>query len=111
MNEEEAELGAQAAMSMIHSFIEKGERFDLIIEMSNYLFDNLDAHKIWSQQFKQQKQLTDNVDKVALIGQDTEKLKAEKELKKQKRAVEKGAKKSQKKMKGQMKGTKKGWGK
>lgn len=80
MSEEEATDGASKAMSIINNIVGKSLRFSLVMDMRGYLFDNLNAHRIWSIELKEQSALKENVDRVALIGDDTVKLRAEKEL-------------------------------
>ncbi len=80
MSEEEAAVGASKAMSIINNIVGKNMRFNLVMDMRGYLFDNLNAHKIWSIELKEQNTLKENVDRVALIGDDTNKFRAEKEL-------------------------------
>lgn len=48
--------------------------------MIGYEVVNLSAHKIWSLEFKEQNLLAKNVSKVAVVGDDSPKLEAKKEL-------------------------------
>ena len=80
MSEVEAAAGAAKAISMINSLVGKDMRFDFIVDMRAYVFDNLNAHRIWSIELKEQKLLKDNIHRVAIIGDDTPKLKVEKEM-------------------------------
>ncbi len=78
MSEDEAATGTAKAMSMIGNVVSEGSKFDLIMDMRGYIFDNLNAHRIWSVDLKEQKVLKDNVGRVAIIGDNSPKLRAEK---------------------------------
>ncbi len=48
--------------------------------MRGYVFDNLESHKIWSIDFKQNSLLSEHVGRVALVGDPSPNLFAEKEM-------------------------------
>ena len=76
---EEALLGSQNGISIIKKAISRKERFSLIIDVRNYIFDDIDAHRIWSLHFKENPTITNRVIKVALVGNDEPKFRAEKQ--------------------------------
>ena len=80
MNEHEAKAGAKKAISLIKSIINDNTRFGLIVDMSTYISSNINAHRVLSSEFKEQKVLKENVERVAIIGPDTPTLNAEKEF-------------------------------
>ena len=53
LSEVEAKKGAITAIEVISSLIVNGEKIDLILNMKNYIFDNIDSHRIWSLGFKE----------------------------------------------------------
>lgn len=77
---DEASDGANKAMSVINSIVKNNIKFDLVIDMRGYIFDDLVAHRIWALEFKEQKILKENAARIAIIGDYAEKFKAEKEL-------------------------------
>lgn len=79
LNEDDAESGAAEAMSIITDLVRKGSKFNLILDMRGYVFDDLNAHRIWSTEFKQQIS-REHVARVAIVGKDTPQLKAEREM-------------------------------
>ncbi|MBN4081444.1 hypothetical protein JYT44_03675 [Caldithrix abyssi] len=81
ISKDEAAFGAEKAMSIISGIIRMNLKSDIIMDMRGYIFDNLnDHHRIWSVELKKQKILKENLERVAITGDDTPKLKAEKEM-------------------------------
>ena len=80
MNELEAVEGAKEAMSIVSEIVKNKERFNLVLDMRGYIFEDIKPHRAWSLGFKEQRLLKDNVDCVAIVGDETPQLRAEKEL-------------------------------
>ena len=80
MNENEAMVGADDALSVVKQVVSMGERFNLILDMRGYVFENLEAHKIWATEFRQHRLISENVGFVAVVGDAGPKLFAEKEM-------------------------------
>ena len=76
----EAKSGSANALSVVKQAVDLGSRLHLIIDMRGYVFDNLESHKIWSIDFKQNRLLSEHVDCVAIVGDPVPKLFAEKEM-------------------------------
>ena len=78
MSESEAIAGARDALALLDRL--QGKRpIGVVLDLRNYTFDDLQAHRAWSVHFKQ-KLAGRNVDRVALIGKDNPTLEAEKTL-------------------------------
>ena len=72
--------GTIEAMSVVKSIVDKNEQFDLILDMRGYILDNLNAHRLWTLDFKEQKILQEHAKRVAIVGDNTETLETEKEM-------------------------------
>lgn len=80
INKDEAAEGAAKAITLIKSIVKNDTKFDLIMDLRGYIFADLAAHKTWSLEFKNQTILKDYAQRIAIIGDCTEKFVAEKEL-------------------------------
>jgi len=80
MNEDDATIGAEKAISIVEKALHISSSINLILDMRAYEFTNLKAHKIWSIEFKNNKIIENNVTRVAIIANDSATLRAEQEL-------------------------------
>ena len=56
----------------------KGEKFRLLIDVTEYSFETLEARRIWALQFKMNKRVQEKTDLVAVVGSPNETLYTEK---------------------------------
>ena len=71
--------GSDKAISVVKDALKKRKLVHLIIDVKDYIFNDLEAHRIWALNFKENEIITGNVAKVALVGNDVPKFQAEKE--------------------------------
>ncbi|GLR69573.1 hypothetical protein [Agaribacter marinus] len=76
---EEAKLGIDSAISVIEHATSIIRTFSLIVDARNYIFNDIDAHKVWSLNFKENPLVIDGVIRAAIVGSDEPKFHAEKE--------------------------------
>ena len=76
----EAKSGSVKALSVVKQAVDLGNGLHLILDMRGYIFDNLESHKIWSIDFKQNRLLSEHVDCVAVVGDSVPKFFTEKEM-------------------------------
>lgn len=77
---DEAKSGAVTALSVVRQAVDLGSRLHLLLDMRGCIFDDLESHKIWAIDFKQNSLLTEHVDCVAVVGDPSPNLFAEKEM-------------------------------
>ncbi len=80
MGELEAKEGATFAIEIISNLFDGDAKINLILNMKDYIFDNIDSHRIWSSGFKEHRVLKESVGNIAIVGKHSEQLNAEKEL-------------------------------
>jgi hypothetical protein len=80
LNEANARSGAKKAMSIINNINFHHQMYRLLLDLSDYKFDNLASHKIWSLGFKEQPSLEQNLEFTAIVGDGSPHFLAEKKL-------------------------------
>ena len=52
ISEIESQKGVNDVIELIHANVSKTDKFRMLIDVSNYSFETLEARRIWSLQFK-----------------------------------------------------------
>lgn len=77
---QQAEQGAAAALEFVQRLFGECGPIDLVLDLRGMRFEELRAHKAWSQGFARNPALQDLVQHVAVIGDDTPPFRAEQEM-------------------------------
>jgi hypothetical protein len=72
ISESESQKGVDEAIELIENHISKDEKFRMLIDVSEYSFDTLEARRIWSLQFKMNQSVQKKADLVAIVGSPNE---------------------------------------
>ena len=72
ITEIDAQKGVDEVIKLIEINIPKNSKFSLLIDVSNYSFTTLEARRIWSVQFKMNKNIQKKAVKVAVVGSTLE---------------------------------------
>jgi hypothetical protein len=80
VDQQQAEQGAGAALQYILSLSSAHGMLDLMLDLRGKHFQNLQAHKAWSQGFARNPALHGRVRYVAIIDDDTPSFRAEQEI-------------------------------
>ena len=80
IDQRQAEQGAAEALRFVQHLASQQGRVNLVLDLRGKHFENLDAHRAWSQGFARNPLLQSYVRYVAIIGDDTPALRAEQEL-------------------------------
>ena len=75
-----AKAGAEQAIIKIREYLKRNDGLLLALDLRGYRVDNLDSHRIWSHEFKEHKLVSENITKVAIIGDESPQMRAEQEL-------------------------------
>jgi len=80
ISEAESQTGTDEAIACTQYSFEQHGRFHFLLDMRGYSFQTLEARRIWSLGFKTAKPIEDNVNLVAIVGDDNYTVRAEKEM-------------------------------
>jgi hypothetical protein len=80
VDRQQAELGAAEALRFVQQAGREQAPLNLILDLRGKHFQNLEAHKVWSQGFARNPALQVSVQYVAIVGDDTPAFRAEQEL-------------------------------
>ncbi len=72
ISEIESQKGVNEAIELIDTNISKTAKFGMLINVSNYSFETLEARRIWSLQFKMNRNIQKRTDFVAIVGSSNE---------------------------------------
>ena len=72
ISEIESQKGVDEAIELIDANVSSTEKFRMLIDVSNYSFETLEARRIWSIQFKMNKDIQKRADFVAIVGSSLE---------------------------------------
>lgn len=75
-----AEQGAAEALAFVRRMSGEHGPLNLVLDLRGMRFENLQAHKAWSQGFARNPALQGLVQRVAIVGDDTPALRAEQEM-------------------------------
>ncbi|MDO6713440.1 hypothetical protein Q4567_22140 [Aliiglaciecola sp. 2_MG-2023] len=78
LTKSEALIGSEEAIDLVKGVIKNETQILLMIDVREYIFKDLEAHKVWAINFKENSLLQGSV-KVALVGNNEPKFRAEKE--------------------------------
>ena len=68
ISEYESQKGVDDAIKLIEDIAPKGKKFRMLIDVSDYSFETLEARRIWSLQFKMNQSIQQKADFVAIVG-------------------------------------------
>jgi hypothetical protein len=71
-SETESHSGVNEALELIENNVPKGEKFRLLIDVTEYSFETLEARRIWALQFKMNKRVQEKTDFAAIVGSPNE---------------------------------------
>ena len=80
IDQQQAEQGAAEALRFVQHLSSAHGLINLVLDLRGKHFENLQAHKAWSQGFARNPALQGHVRCVAIIGDDTPAFRAEQEL-------------------------------
>ncbi len=80
MSVKTALTGVEDALEFVRRVVKKYGRFNLLLDVKEYIFEDIEAHKVWSLGFKENEILKKYVIKTAVVGEDSLKLQTEKEM-------------------------------
>ena len=80
VDRQQAELGAAEALRFVQQAGTQQAPLNLILDLRGKHFQDLEAHKAWSQGFARNPALQGSVQYVAIVGDDTPAFRAEQEL-------------------------------
>jgi len=80
IDQQQAEQGAAEALRFVQHQSSEHALINLVLDLRGKHFQDLQAHKAWSQGFARNPALQEHVRYVALIGDDTPSFRAEQEL-------------------------------
>lgn len=80
ISEAESQKGTNEAIACTQSSYKEHGRFHYLLDMRGYSFHTLEARRIWSLGFKTAKFIEDNVNLVAIVGDNNYTVRTEKEL-------------------------------
>ena len=80
VDQPQAEQGAAEALRFVHQLAHEHGPLNLVLDLRGKNFQDLQAHKAWSQGFARNPALQGNVQYVAIIDHDTALFRAEREL-------------------------------
>ena len=80
IDQQQAEQGAAEALRFVQQLSSEHGPINLVLDLREKHFANLQAHKAWSQGFARNPALQGHVGYVAIIGDDTPAFRAEQEL-------------------------------
>ncbi len=80
MSVKTALTGVENALEFVRRVVKKYGRFNLLLDVKEYIFEDIEAHKVWSLGFKENELLKKYVIKTAVVGEDSLKLRTEKEM-------------------------------
>jgi len=72
ISEYDSQKGVDEAIELIEGNVTKDEKFRMLIDVSEYSFDTLEARRIWSLQFKMNQSIQKKADLVAIVGSPNE---------------------------------------
>ncbi len=78
ISEIESQKGVDDAIELINANVPEGEKFGMLIDVSSYSFETLEARRIWSLQFKMNEDIQKRADFVAIVGSPNEAFNTEK---------------------------------
>ncbi len=76
--EVESQEGVDEAIKLIDANVSNTDKFRMLIDVSNYSFETLEARRIWSLQFKMNQNIQKKADLVAIVGSPNETFDTEK---------------------------------
>jgi hypothetical protein len=76
--ESESQNGVNEAIELIERNVPQDGKFRLLIDVTEYSFETLEARRIWAIQFKMNKRVQEKTDLVAIVGSPNETLYTEK---------------------------------
>jgi hypothetical protein len=76
--ESESQKGVNEAIELIENYVPQDGKFRLLIDVTEYSFDTLEARRIWAVQFKMNRTVQEKVEFVAIVGSPNETLYTEK---------------------------------
>ncbi len=80
IDQQQAEQGATEALRFVQHVSSQRGPINLVLDLRGKHFENLQAHKAWSQGFARNPALQGHIRYVAIIGDDTPSFRAEQEL-------------------------------
>lgn len=78
ISETESQKGVNEAIELINANVSNTDNFRMLIDVSNYSFETLEARRIWSLQFKMNKNIQKKTGFVAIVGSPNETFDTEK---------------------------------
>ncbi|MDH5180168.1 MAG: hypothetical protein OEZ39_16035 [Gammaproteobacteria bacterium] len=79
VSDQEVLVGVKEALVLVRDVVTLSGKFDLILDMRGYVV-NIQTHRRWSLEFKEHELIVGNTDRVAVVGDDSPTLDAEKAL-------------------------------
>jgi hypothetical protein len=71
-SENESQTGVNEALELIENNVPEVGKFRLLIDVTDYSFDTLEARRIWALQFKMNKNIQKKTELAAIVGSPNE---------------------------------------
>ncbi len=78
ISEEQAQNGVDKAIELIEKNIALNKKIRILIDVRKYSFETLEARRVWSLQFKMNKNIQKRTELVAIVGPTSEEFRTEK---------------------------------